>query len=341
MYKLTILVFALATYASATLPIPYNPCGPQQCKPVVQCYVPSCGLENYCNNRDFFNFKFGKILKKIKLKNLSIRNKFKNMKKKRRALLADLRLKRRQIQKEQREVRKNIRQKRKQLNQALRQRLKEMRRQRREFRKAFRNRRKCGFGCFPIEDSGDNSGTGGSDDNDGSDSDGDDNDGDDSDGSDSDGSDNDGSDSDGGDESDASDEKDDDEINYIINSKNPLKNLIKKCGQDVSALSQFLRNKKNKKLKKFLLNNYSQDCDDECENKALDVFGIWVNLIKQFKGICIKRRYSQISNCGLRKQKMLRVFNNLCSGYSSSLKKALLDHYHYLIGGLGCGALVW
>jgi hypothetical protein len=237
------------------------------------------------------------------------------MKKKRRALLADLRLKRKEMRKQQRELRKQMRQKRKELNKALRQRLKEMRKQRREFRKAFWQRKKCGYGCFPVEDDGSSSDKGGSE----------------------------GSDSGSGDSSEGgSDSTDDDKkIVEIIKSKDPLKNLKKRCGKDVSVLSQFLRNKKNKKLKKFVLDTGSDKCGDECEDKATDVFGIWVNLIKQFKGICLKRRFAKISDCGLRKRKMKKVFTNLCGSYSVSLREALLNHYQYLIGGLGCKALNW
>lgn len=310
------LLFSLST-STLPLSISHDICGRKVCQPVRQCYVPSCGLENYCTNRDYFNFNLRNLLKKIKVKKNSLRQRIKKMRKRRKAILGDLRRKRNQIRKEAKKVRQNLKKRRKALRAAVRKSMAEMRKQRKKFRNAFRKKRQCGYGCFPVgDDGGNDSGkSAGSMDSMGGD---------------------------GDDEmSTKSDMDDDEEMSEIIRSEDPLENLRKKCQKDVSVLAQFLKNKKNKKLAPFLLFGDADDCDSDCEVKTTNIFSIWMGLIRNFKGVCIQNNYHKIGNCGLRKMKMKRTFVDLCRPYEKTLRQALLYHYDYLFGGLGCGPLTW
>ena len=318
MSKTTVFILAFASFCLSTSP-PAKCVG--ECPTVPQCWTPSCGLELYCSNRDYFGYYFRKRIKKLKLKNRTIRAKAKQIRADNKKKIQAFRKRLKLAKRKRKQARKQARKKRRQIRKALRQSLKKLRRNRQKYLKKFTGRlnrfKKCkNGGC-----GGGKSGR--------SDVDVDADDGEEDEEEEEDSSD---FDQDDGDK--------DDDLDDIIAGKEPMDELRDKCDRNISILGQFLQANRGSGLGDILLYGDSSDCDSGCQSNYSDLYGTWIVLVRNLRQI-YKRKLAAIRKCSHRKRKMRLAFLSLCRPYLPLIRDSLIGYYDYLLGSAGCDTYIW
>ena len=374
-----ILLLALSTFTMATWDWEMNYCESWSCKHSYdECWYPSCGLETYASNRDYFTYYFRDHIHDFDIDHSYSRKLYKKMNKARRRRIKNYQRQLKEIRQQRKRLRALERKQKKLLRRKVRDSMRKLRKVQDNYLSEFDGYYWCdgGYYChnshynyfmaygWSNHGSNDNSGDSGSGDggDNGSDGSGDGDEGDN--GSDASGDEDEdsGSGDDGSGDDDSGDgsmvvDSDDGsvtmniEVNFTGDNMMDLDHIYRNgsdvlgyvrahARHNVGALSLFLGNYHDDDMRNAILYDNWNSCGSDCLTNYNDLYVIWNNVFYKLKSY-YHRKIVKLDGCGLRRRRLRRAFERYCSGYDYEIRSGLLGYYDYLINWDGCGDIVW
>ena len=144
-----ILILALSTFTMASWNWGMNYCQSWSCQNSYnECWTPSCGLETYASNRDFFTYYFRNNINDFNLSNSFSKKLYKKMKKARRQRIKNFNKQLKEIRNQRKRLRAFARKQRKLMRKKIRDSIKTMRKKQRKYLKDFNGFSYCDGGSY-------------------------------------------------------------------------------------------------------------------------------------------------------------------------------------------------
>ena len=130
------------------------------------------------------------------------------------------------------------------------------------------------------------------------------------------------------------------DLMYAYDQGSDIMGLLRNhAHHNVGTLSLFLGSYHDDDMRNsFLYHDF--DCGSSCLGNYNDLYIIWNDVFSRLRTY-YTRKIVHLDGCGRRRTRLRSAFENYCSGYSSSIRAGLLGYYDYLINWDGCGDIIW
>lgn len=354
--KRILLGLAMVTFAAATWDWSLDYCESWSCRHSLnECWTPTCGLESYATNRDFFTFYFRDQVRDYSFDQSLLNGLYRKFRKRQRRRVKAFQKQLKEIKLQRKRLRALVKSQRKLMWRKIRNSFGRMKRRHFNYYRGFDGFSHCTdfFNCFHTgyyykasdgaDGDGDSDVSGdadfGMDEEEGSgevEGDGDQESGD--------------SEDvlvdveeDGPEESEASSELTDNfaEMEEVIEQRGDVIRMIRQNSErHVSALSLYLNSNHDDDARNILLYGDWNSCGGDCLTGYNNLYIVWNSLLARLKRFYY-RRLPGISGCGRRKAVLRKAFLGYCRPYPSVIRSGLVGYYDYLINWDGCGSIHW